>query len=266
MTRTQSGGALVKTIKWIVCGAVLLGALGAGVLGAFWLYTHVLVLIPIRDQPIGVDLPAEFQATANVTNDLIVDMNGEISTSVPFAQELTVPFHGRYDFDVELEAEVPVSFDVVYDGILPIDTSADIQIRTSINYKNLKALRNLNIETSLPLRFPLPVKLTIPVSDVIDLKFAGPLSADIDQDLKTRVDTVLKTRLPINQKVTTPVTAALPLTVYPADDQVRLLLTTMDIALQPARMLRFAVTENPDEPRRVKNPYGPRDAAGANPR
>ncbi len=246
-------------LTWIAAAGVLAGALIGGVVVALWLYTHVVVHIQIRDQPLGVMLPDEFNAIAKVTNDLEVAMDGQISTSVPFQQDLTVPFRGRYDFDVDMRADVPVAFEVVYDGILPIDTAADVTIRTGINYKNLKSLRNLVIETSLPLKFPLPVKLNIPVKDTIDLRYTGPLSADINQDVQTRVDTVLKTRLPINQTITTPVTAALPLTVYPRHEQVRLILSRMDIALRPSTMLGFSVTEDRQNPKRSDNVWGPLD-------
>lgn len=264
-TPTKQRTGLARPLVWLLGGGVLFGALIVGVFAALWLYQNVVVYIPIRDQPIGVSLPEKFTATARVSNDLEVAMDGQISTSVPFKQDLIVPFKGRYDFDVDMQADVPVDFDVVYDGILPIDTQADVTLRTGINYKNLKALRNITIETSLPLKFPLPIKLNIPVSDVIDLRYSGPLSADINQDVKTRVDTVLKTRLPVNQTITTPVKAALPLTVYPEDRQVRLLLSTMDIVLKPSSMLTFKLPDDISGPQRVDSPWGPLDQTGPDP-
>lgn len=246
---------------YVLLGLVLVaGALVAGAFIAWWIYMHIVITIPIRNQPTGVDLPERFNATANVSNDLQVAMKGAISTSVPFNQDLVVPFRGRYDFDVEMNAKVPVEFDVAYDGILPVDTEADVQIRTSINYKNLKALRNLNIETTLPLTFPLPVQLLIPVKDTIDLEYAGPLSADINQDITTRVDTVLRTTLPIDQTITTPVSAALPLEIRPDVQQVRLILSEMLVELRPSQMLRFGFADaDAETAERVDNPYGPRD-------
>ena len=256
-SKPPSGGSRVWA--WLLGLGVLGGAAVLGVFAAWWLYFNIIITIDIQDQAVGVYLPESFDAVATVTNSLDVAMKGQIQTEVPFKQDLIVPFKGRYDFDVEMNAKVPVKFEVVYDGVLPVDTSADVTIRTSINYKNLKSLRNLEIKTALPLKFPLPVKLKIPVEDVIDLSYVGPLSADINQDVKTRVDTVLRTRLPINQTITTPVTAALPLKVYPDNRQVRLILTEMKVNLQPATMLEFSVAENLDEPKRVENRWGPLD-------
>lgn len=252
-------GRSFSWLYWLVGLLTLGAALVIGVWVAWWLYFNLVISITIEDQATGVMLPEEFDATVEVTNKLDVAMKGQITTSVPFKETLTVPFRGRYDFDVTMNAQVPVQFVVDFDGILPVDTQADVTIRTGINYKNLKALRNLEIQTTLPLKFPLPVKLNIPVDDVIDLTYTGPLSADINQDVKTLVDTTLKTSLPIDQTISTPVTAALPLKVRPDQQQVRLILSRMIVDLQPAQMLTFGVTEDRDGPVRVDNPWGPLD-------
>jgi hypothetical protein len=251
-----SGGGIWR---WLVGGGVLLGALVAGVLVAWWVFVNLIVYIRIENQPAGISLPEAFEATATLTNVLDVTLNGEITASVPFRQQLKVPFRGRYDFDVEFTAQVPVKFDVAYDGIIPVDTSADVTIRTGINYKNLKSLRNLEIETALPLKFPLPVKLNIPVEDTIDLTYEGPLSADIDQDLSALVDTTLRARLPVNQTVHTPVTAAIPLRVVPKAEQVRLTIVDLLVALRPSTMLSIGLSDDTQGPERTDSPYGPLD-------
>jgi hypothetical protein len=253
----QAGRALL----WLLGGGVLLGALVIGVWLAWWLFLNIIVYIKVENQPAGIALPPEFTATATLSNVLDVTLNGEITAAVPFRQTLKVPFRGRYDFDVEFTAKVPVKFDVAYDGTLPVNTSADVTIRTGINYKNLKSLRNLSIETALPLNFQLPIKLDIPVEDTIDLIYAGPLSADIDQDLDALVDTTLRARLPVNQTVHTPVTADIPLRIWPLQEQVRLTIVDLLVALRPSTMLSFGLAENTDGPQRVDNPYGPQDAA-----
>lgn len=248
-----------RGLRWLLGGSVLLGALVIGVCLAWWVFFHIVIYIKVENQPAGVTLPHEFSATATLTNVLDVTLKGDITASVPFQQELTVPFRGRYDFDVEFTAKVPVKFDVTYDGTIPVNTSADVTIRTGINYKNLKALRNLQIKTALPLNFQLPVRLHIPVEDTIDLTYEGPLSADIDQDLRAKVDTTLNARLPVNQTVRTPVTAAIPLQVVPRQEQVRLTISELLVALRPSSMLTFGWAEKTDSPRRVDNPYGPLD-------
>lgn len=248
-------------IGWLLTAVVLLGMVVAGVGLAWWVWRYLVIDIPIEHQAVGITLPPSFQATAKVSNMLDVAMKGEIEAAVPFKQTLTVPLRGRYDFDVEMDAKVPVKFEVIYDGVIPVDTSAAVTIRTGINYKNLKALRNIVIKTSLPLKFPLPVHLKIPVDDVIDLTYTGPLSADIDQDLLAPVDTVLRTRLPIDQTIRTPVTAAIPLEVMLDQQQVRMIITELKVPLRPSLMLGFDVVDEAARhgPTRTDNPYGPQD-------
>lgn len=250
-------------LRAIGVGSVLLVALALGVVSAGGVWLGLIVQVPIRNQPAGITLPELFAAVVEVNNQLDVAMKGEITASVPFRQTLTVPLRGRYDFDVEMKARVPVQFDVRFDGVIPVDTEAAVTIRTGINYKNLKSLRNLVIETTLPLRFPLPVNLDIPVDEVIDLTYVGPLSADINQDLLAPVDTVLQTRLPIDQTISTPVTAAIPLDVRLDPGQVRLIISDMTVNLRPSRMLGIGLATPAARqagPQRVDNPYGPLDA------
>lgn len=255
----RSGHWLLRLLKWVVGGGIVAGALVVGVLAGVWVYFHIVIDIAIRDQQVAVSLPEKLDATVEVSNILEVAMGGLITTEVPFKQTLEVPLQGTYDLDVELRAPVPLKFNVAYDGIIPIDTEADVTIRTGINYKNLKSLRNLRIKTSIPLKFPLPVNLNVPVDDVVDLEYVGPLTADVDEVLTAPVDTVLKTRLPINQTVRTPVTAALPLALYPEQGPIKAILTTLDVALKPSKMLTFGVADSDelDGPNRMDTPWGP---------
>ena len=240
--RKKTGGWLTL-LKWFIGGGVLAGALIVGVAVGVWVYFHIVIDIPIRDQKVAVSLPDKLEATVEVSNILEVAMGGLITTEVPFKQTLEVPLQGTYDLDVELRTPVPLKFNVAYEGIIPIDTEADVTIRTGINYKNLKSLRNLRIKTAIPLKFPLPVNLNVPVDDVIDLEYVGPLTADVDEVLIAPIDTVLKTRLPINQTVRTPVTAALPLELYPEQGPIKAILTTLDVELRPSKMLSVGVAD-----------------------
>ncbi|QHS09583.1 hypothetical protein [Sinimarinibacterium sp. NLF-5-8] len=257
-SKRRSGGG-GNGLFWVLGGTVLLGAVVVGVMIAWWVFFHIVVYVHVQNQPAGITLPNEFEATGTLTNILDVTLNGEITAAVPFKQQLAVPFHGRYDFDVEFTAQVPIKFDVGYDGTIPVDTSADVTIHTGINYKNLKALRNLKIKTAIPMKFQLPVNLNIPVNDTVDLTYKGPLSADIDQDLQAPVSTVLNARLPVNQTIRAPVTAAVPLKIVPEKKQVRLLISDLVVALRPSSMLSFSLTDDASQPERVDNPYGPRD-------
>lgn len=194
----------------LLWGAVGIGGLGAIVVGAFigyWIFMHLTFSISLEDQPMAITLPQDFDVTANVEKELDILMDGIIHAQVPFKQELTLPLKGRYRSDVVLDAKVPVKFDVQYDGVIPVDTIADIEIVTDFNYMGAKTLRNLNIKAKLPMQFSLPVQLTAPVDQTIDLRYEGPLVMNLDQTITTEVDTVIDTSLAVNQEVSAPVIA-----------------------------------------------------------
>jgi len=196
-----------RVLFWGLFG---LGGLSAIVVGAFvgyWIFMHLTFSISLGDQPMAITLPQDFNVTASVEEELDILMNGVIHAQVPFQQELTLPLKGRYRSHVVLDAKVPVKFDVQYDGVIPVDTEADIEIVTDFNYMGAKTLRNLHIKAKLPMQFSLPVQLTAPVDQTIDLKYEGPLVMNLDQRITTEVDTVINTSLAVNQKVSAPVIA-----------------------------------------------------------
>lgn len=244
-------------VLWLGGGLVLLGALIAGAVAGYWLFVNLIVNITLKDQPAAISLPEKIRATAEVTNVLDITMQGDITTSVPFEETLKVPFKGRYDFDVRMSPEVPVEFTVNYDGVIPVDTMASVTAETDIDYKTLKQIRNLEFSTKIPLDFNLPVNLEIPVKETINLKYEGPISATIDDELKTRVDTTLNATLPVDQTIQSPVTAAIPLEVYLPQKPVRAVLNHVAIGLKPTMLgLELAESDELDEPERLPSPFG----------
>lgn len=250
----QHGGILL----WLGGGIVLLGALVVGAFVGYWLFVNLVVHITLKDQPAAIRLPEQVEATAEVTNVLDITMQGDISASVPFQETLKVPFKGRYDFDVQMSPEVPLDFAVDYEGVIPVDTMANVTASTDFDYKTLKKIRNLEFSTQIPLDFNLPVNLHIPVEETINLEYEGPISATIDEEITTQVDTILNTTLPVDQTVSSPVTTKIPLTVSLPQDPVRAMLNHVEIGLKPT-MLGFSLAEGDetDGPERSSSPFGP---------
>lgn len=250
----QRGGATL----WLGGGIVLVGALAVGAAVGYWLFMNLVINITLKDQPIAIGLPESTRAVAEVTNVLDITLQGEIVTAVPFNEDITIPLKGRYDFHVQMSPTVPVHFTVVYDGIIPVDTMATVQAQTDFNYKTVKTIRNLEFTTRLPLEFKLPVHLEIPVDETIKLKYEGPISATIHEELETRVETTLHATLPVNQTISSPVTAAIPLRVHLPQHPVPAILNAVEIALRPP-MLGFGLAEadETDESERLPSPFGP---------
>ncbi|MGB1579952.1 MAG: hypothetical protein ACPHER_00425, partial [Nevskiales bacterium] len=112
---------------WLLTGGLLGGlvVIAGCAFAGYYLITNLYLGLALKDQPGSVYLPIEFDATASITNNMDIVMDGVIEAQVPFKQTLSLPLKGRYKADVEIDAPVPVKFDVVYDGTIPVDTIAD---------------------------------------------------------------------------------------------------------------------------------------------
>lgn len=245
-----------RFLGWLMLGAGGLAVVGFGAFAGFWLLMRLSFGLTVSNQPMAVTLPERFDITAQIAEELDILMSGVIHAQVPFQQELTLPLQGRYRSDITMNAQVPVQFDVVYDGIIPVDTVADIQIRTDFNYMGAKTLRNLDIRAKLPMQFGLPVKLTAPVDDVIDLRYEGPLIMNLDQTITTEVDTVINTQLNVHERVSAPVIARIPMRTIGPAQPLRTTIVHMPIS-GLVRYIGLSVTDNPERPQRNDSVWGP---------
>lgn len=248
----QSGGVL----PWLAGGVVLLTAIAGGGLLGYWLFLNLVIGLQLTDQPGTILLPPELEVTAEVTNELDVGLTGEIAAEVPFKEILNIPLSGRYDFAVEMAPDIPVQFDVVYDGVIPVDTQANVVATVDFDFETVKKYRNLTFETDIPLQFDLPVNLTAKVNDVIALAYKGPMSAIINDNLRAPVDTRLKTVLPVDENIRTPVNAAIDLRARLPQGPVKVIINRADLRLRPAT-LQLELAEETDGPRRGDTPWGP---------
>ncbi|WP_420426929.1 hypothetical protein [Algiphilus sp.] len=246
-----------RFLLWGLFGLSGLGVIVVGAFASFWLFMHLTFSISLKDQPMAITLPQDFEVTANVERELDILMNGVIYAQVPFQQELTLPLQGRYRSDVVLNADVPVQFDVHYDGVIPVDTVADIEIVTDFNYMGAKTLRNLNIQAKLPMQFSLPVQLTAPVDQTIQLKYEGPLVMNLDQEITTEVDTIINTSLAVNQKVSAPVIAKIPMHTNGPPRPIRAIVTESTIGGRVAGIGLSVADEDAKRAQRVESIWGP---------
>lgn len=249
----------LRILGWLALGAGGLAVVAMGAFAGFWLFMRLSFGLTISDQPMAVTLPERFDITAQIAEELDILMSGVIHAQVPFRQELTLPLQGRYRSHVEMNADVPVQFDVVYDGIIPVDTVADIQIRTDFNYMGAKTLRNLDIRAKLPMQFGLPVRLTAPVDDRIELRYDGPLVMNLDQTITTEVDTIIDTQLDVHERVSAPVIAKIPMRTIGPAQPLRTTITRLPIS-GLVRDIGLSVTEDPEQPQRSESVWGPAGA------
>jgi hypothetical protein len=257
VNRDGAGARVPMSLPRLVLFAVSAAAVVVvgGVLG-YWLLINLTLGIALKHQPGAVTLPPEFDATARVTNVLDIVMKGTIEARVPFKQTLELPLQGRYNTEVEIDTVVPVQFTVTYDGTIPVNTMADITARANFNFQDVKGFRQLDVKAKLPMKFNLPVRLTAPVNTGLRFAYRGPMVMGLDQMLRTDVDTMIDTRLAVNQKVTAPVTAEIPLRVRAPKEPLKAVITEADLAVR-LDTLRLEKAQNADGPLRAETVWGP---------
>lgn len=249
---TQRGGVLA----WLLGGLLLLGTVVIGGAIGYWLFLNLLVGLTISEQPLAIGLPPELVVQAEVTNVVDIQLAGIIRAQVPFDEQITVPMKGEYDLEVAMDAQVPLEFTITYNGILPIDTYADITARTDLNFRTLKQFRNILIKARIPLKLNLPVSLTVPVKETIRFQYQGPLTVVADDALHTRVNTVLSTALAVDQQVSTPITGRFGLRLHLPQEPIKAVINHSDLNIDPAT-LRLEIAEDTEGPARLPSPFGP---------
>lgn len=186
---------------------------GGGVLG-FWLYARLVIGLTLSEQAGLATLPPVLPVIAEAQNDITIQLDGYIDATVPFQQVLDLPVVGSYTADVKLDTEVPVRMTIRYQGVVPVDTFADIEGTTDFNYQDVKRFRNVKFKAKVPLKFLQPVTFVVPVDTTLRLQYEGPLQLALDQTLRAPVDTVLQTRLRAVREVITPILARFAMKVY----------------------------------------------------
>lgn len=238
-----------RLFKWLA-GLVVAGgvAVAAGFLG-FWIYSYLVVGLTIRDQPGLITLPPSFTAQATATNDVTIKLDGYIDAVVPFKQTLDLPVEGDYTADIVLDTVVPLRFTIEYNGVIPVDTFADIKGRTDFVYQNVKRLRNVAFGGRVPLQFEQPVKFVVPIDTQLRVLYRGPLHLSLNQTIKAPVDTVLRTRIKAQREVTTPILARFGLDVTSPKDPFPVIIQHADLKLE-VDTLRLSKTADPSQPQR----------------
>jgi len=214
----------------LLAGAWLLIVVG-GVLG-FQLYMSAIMHMTLTDQPGMVLLPPQARVSAEATNPITIKLNGYIDATVPFKQTIDLPLKGTYDTNARFDTSVPVEFTIVYKGVVPVDTYADIEGTTDFTYQQVKRLRNVKFKAKLPLKFEQPVSFTVPIKTRLRIVYDGPLRMTVNQTVRGPVDTVLKTRLKAVKEITTPILARFDMMAYPEQVPVPVIIKHADLALR----------------------------------
>lgn len=230
-------GVLIFALVVILVGAAV------GVLALRTLHLGVT----LTAQPGWIRLPEKLRITAEATQPLDLVLDGIVAARVPFRQRLEVPFRGKYKADVSFKTRVPVEFTVEYNGVIPVDTMAEIEADASINFQNVKQYRDIHMKAQVPLKMDLPVKLVVPVKQEIDLAYDGPIVMEIDQPIEIPVDTAIDTSFRIDERVSTKVVAKFPLEMAFPEVETPIVINHADLKIALSS-LRLGVTKDPSRP------------------
>lgn len=222
-------------------GLIAVLGVAAGVLVGVWVFRNVDARLLLSNQPATVIIPDPLRISAQVLNNLEIELDTSITTTVPIDQVITIPIAetlnvmADFDGDVPIKINVPVRDKIQIDQILDIDTVIKAEI--------LGDKHDLPLRGKIPVRATVPVSLNIPVDQLVRLKFKAPVQARLRQALTVPLKADISTTIPIKSQMSVPVKSALEASIT-IPDPARIVIVESDLLL-PLRTLLLGVTGNP---------------------
>lgn len=196
---------------WSFLGSGLLVVVMVGGLIGYWVFINIAARLVLENQPITVALPQKTEMELRAKRNIDARLSGQIRAQVPLRQTLNLPVKGHYDTIIDLDTTTRLNTVIVYEGVIPVDTFADIEANASVNFQNVKRYKRLKVKAKLPMKLNIPVKLTVPVDQDVRLKYRGPLKVFIDHVIRAPMDTTLNTALKVDQVFNVPIRSKIPL-------------------------------------------------------
>lgn len=222
-------------------GVIAVIGVAAGVLVGVWVFRNVDARLLLTNQPAKVLIPGPLRVSANVLNNLEIELDTSITTTVPVDQVITIPIAetlnvmADFDGDVPIRMSVPVKDKIAINQVLDIDTVIKAEI--------LGDKHDLPLRGKIPVKAIVPVNLNIPVDQKVRLKFQAPVQAKLRQALTVPLKTDISTTIPIKSQMSVPVKSALEATIT-VPDPADIVIVESDLLL-PLRTVVLGVTGNP---------------------
>ena len=108
--------------------ALIVVANVCGVYIAIWIFKHLSIYIPLKNQDVAIDLQEPLLVRVKVKDALNVDVNGRVNAKIPTNEQLNVPLTQvltpRVYFDnfVPISTTIPVKETIKVNQSLAIDT------------------------------------------------------------------------------------------------------------------------------------------------
>ncbi len=223
---------------WLGIGGIFLLIVLGSMLG-FWLYASLWLGIDMNKQQGYVKLPSSFRANIAATNTFNVQLNGTVDARLPIDQVIDIPLKGNYAGHVELNTPIALNFKVRYQGVIPINSFADIE---SITALVMPKLPELPLKLRVPLQFDIPVDMVIPVNTSIRFAYQGPVVLGFDQVIQAPVQENLKIKVPIDRPMQVPLVTSFDLLTYAGQKPLAMHLSSF--IQQPLNQLKLIPLHN----------------------
>lgn len=225
--------------KWLAVGLlILLGAVLGGMLVGWWVFRNVDAHLSLHDQPALVRIPQPVRISADVLNNLEIEIDDAITTTVPIDQRIQIPLsdtlhvQASFDHDIPIKMMVPVRDKIVIDQVLDVDTVIKADL--------LGDTHDLPIRGKIPVKATVPISLNIPVDQNVHLKFTAPVDVRLKQALDVQLRANIQATIPIKSQMSVPVKSALQADVT-IPEPAAVVITDADLRL-PLNTLRLQTT------------------------
>ena len=216
---------------------ILLGAVLGGVVIGWLVLRQVDARLMLINQPATVIVPKPVAISADVLNDLDIEINDAITTMVPVDQTIKIPIkdvlhvQASFDNDIPIKMMVPVHDKITIDQVLDVDTVIKADL--------LGDTHDLPIRGKIPVKATVPINLNIPVDQNVHLKFNAPADVRLIQALEVPLKADIAATIPIHSRMSVPVKSALQATAT-IPDPADIIITNADLRL-PLSTLRLGM-------------------------
>lgn len=188
-----------------VGGVLLLIWLALMVGGVHFFYTHWQARVALRDQPLGLQLPAGLLADAQLAQAVRLGLDARPRLRVPVRQSVSAELSDTLLVEVPLRARVPVRTTLNVAQQVPVRATLQLQVPV------VAWLPAFKVE--LPVAFSVPIELRVPVDTEVPLALHLQVSADLSAALSLPVNAVFETRPHLQGAIEAQVHRALALRV-----------------------------------------------------
>ena len=216
-------------------GLILIGAIGGGMLVGWWVFSSIDARLLLSNQAASVIIPKPVNVTADVLNNLDIEIDDAITTTVPIDQVIQIPIKDTLHVMASFDNEIPIKLNVPVRDKITIDQVLDVD--TVIKADLLGDTHDLPIRGKIPVKAVVPISLNIPVDQLVHLKFNAPADVRIIQPLEVPLKANIAATIPIRSQMSVPVKSALQAAVTvtePAD----IVITNANLRL-PLRTLKL---------------------------